>query len=222
MEYRIKRGDEEFGPYNLADLQRYVLSGHVAATDVAQSEGMTDWVSVQQVLGDIPIPAMAGVGTLPGFAIEAEIPRELVPLPPNLHWGWVLAIDVLTRSYFNIVWALIQANWARKLSGKNTPMVLIAMYPMGMISGAVAMVIGQAGGVSASPIALFGTLLIVAGLICMLAGVFSIRNAMENYYNSVENIGLSMGGGMTFFFGVIYIQYHINRIARWKKTGALS
>jgi hypothetical protein len=45
---------------------------------------------------------------------------------------------------------------------------------------------------------------------------------MEEYYNTVENIGLSLSGGMTFFFNVIYFQYHINRIARWKKTGVLS
>ena len=38
----------------------------------------------------------------------------------------------------------------------------------------------------------------------------------------VEDIGLSLSGAMIFFFNVIYIQYHINRIARWKKTGVLS
>lgn len=27
--------------------------------------------------------------------------------------------------------------------------------------------------------------------------------------------------GMTFFFSAVYLQYHINRIARWKKTGEL-
>jgi len=26
---------------------------------------------------------------------------------------------------------------------------------------------------------------------------------------------------MTFFFSTVYIQYHINSIARWKKTGIL-
>jgi hypothetical protein len=45
---------------------------------------------------------------------------------------------------------------------------------------------------------------------------------MEEYYNSTENIGLSLSGVMTFFFSAVYLQYHINRIARWKKTGELS
>jgi hypothetical protein len=55
-----------------------------------------------------------------------------------------------------------------------------------------------------------------------VVGNFKIRDAMEEYYNTVEDISLSMSGVMIFFFGVIYIQYHINRIARWKKTGVLS
>jgi hypothetical protein len=45
---------------------------------------------------------------------------------------------------------------------------------------------------------------------------------MEEYYNSRENIALTLSGVMTFFFSSIYLQYHVNRIARWKKTGILS
>ena len=34
MEYFVKRGDQRFGPYSLADLQQYVLSGNVTLEDV--------------------------------------------------------------------------------------------------------------------------------------------------------------------------------------------
>ncbi len=44
---------------------------------------------------------------------------------------------------------------------------------------------------------------------------------MEEYYNSTENNYLQMSGVMTFFFSTVYIQYQINSIARWKKTGSL-
>jgi hypothetical protein len=44
---------------------------------------------------------------------------------------------------------------------------------------------------------------------------------MEEYYNSTENIGLQLSGAMTFFFSTVNLQHHINRIARWKKTGVL-
>jgi hypothetical protein len=207
MEYFVKRGDQRFGPYSLSDLQQYVQSGHVTLEDWTQSEGMADWVPVSNVLGNIPATAMAGGGTAVALAPETR----LVELPPNLHWSIVLILGLITRQLFNLVWALLQGNWARKLSGDNKPLVLVAMYPAAMVAGSLTIILFQ--------IRLLGSLLIIAGAIIYLVGMFSIKAAMEEYYNSTENIGLQMSGAMTFFFSTVYIQYQINSIARWKKTG---
>jgi hypothetical protein len=226
MNYRVKRGDQEFGPYNLADLQRYLQTGYVLAGDLAQSEGMSEWIPVSQVLGDIPIPLTPQPGAYAGTIPDAALARQIVPLPPNLPWpvllltylGEVKPFQFLT--IFAVAWSIVQANWARKLSGNNTALVLMFMYPAGLISGVVAAGIG---GVTKAPaIVGLGFLLIIGGCICLIVGNFKIRDAMEQYYNTVENIGLSLSGVMIFFFGLIYIQYHINRIARGKKTGELS
>ena len=210
MEYFVKRGEQSFGPYSLSDLQRYVQSGNILTDDLTQSEGMTEWVPVSQVLGNIPSPAPEGA-----FGAVAIPEPQLVPLPPNLHWSIVLILVVVTRQLFNLIWALVQASWATKLAGDNKPLVLVAMYPAGIVAGVLT-------------IALFrqapwlGGLFIIAGAIMLVVGVFSIKHAMEDYYNSREMIGLSLSGVMTFFFGTVYLQYHINRIAKWKKTGVLS
>jgi hypothetical protein len=208
MDYFVRRGDQRFGPYNLSDLQKYVQSGNVAVEDLAQSEGMTEWVPVSQVLGNIPAMVTGG-----GVAVFADAEPQLVPLPPNLHWSIVLILGVLTRQLFNLIWALVQANWARKLSGDNKPMVLVAMYPAGMIAGILTTALYRNAGL--------GGLFIIAGAIVYLFGVFSIKAAMEEYYNSTEKVGLQLSGVMTFFFSTVYIQYHINSLARWKKTGVL-
>lgn len=209
MDYFVKRGEQRFGPYSLSDLQQYVQSGNILLDDLAQSEGMADWVPVSQVLGNIPAPAIGGVNTV---AVAAE--PELVPLPPNWHWSIILILGILTRQIFNMIWALVQANWARKLSGDNKPMVLVAMYPAGMIAGLVTMAMSRG-------LAPLGSLFIIGGAIIYLVGMFSIKAAMEEYYTSTENIGLQLSGVMTFFFSTVYLQYHINSIARWKKTGVL-
>jgi hypothetical protein len=176
---------------------------------MVRSEGMNESVPVSQVLGTIPVASIAPPG-----AIEVPITARLVDLPPNLHWGLLLLLEVVTRNLFNLIWALIQANWARKLINDNKPMVLVAMYPAGIIAGIFAMM-----NKSTRPL---GGLFIIAGVIVYLVGIFSIKAAMEEYFNSTENIGLTLSGVMTFFFSTVYIQYHINRIARWKKTGVLS
>ena len=214
MEYFVRRGEQRFGPYSLSDLQKYVQSGNLVASDLAQSEGMADWVPLSQVLGNIPAVTM-GSGEV-AAAVAAQ--PQLVELPPNLHWSIVLILGLITRQLFNLIWALVQANWARKLIGDNKPMVLVAMYPAGMVAGVVMIALfkGQGSGMAA-----LGTVFILGGAIVYLFGVFSIKAAMEEYYNSTENIGLQMSGVMTFFFSTVYLQYHINSIARWKKTGVL-
>ena len=71
MDYFVKRGEERFGPYSLSDLQKYVQSGNVVVEDLTQSEGMTEWVPVSQVLGNIP--AMPAAGTFSTMAAEPQL-----------------------------------------------------------------------------------------------------------------------------------------------------
>lgn len=211
MEYFVKRGDQRFGPYALSDLQKYVQSGNVLTEDLAQSDGMTDWVPVSQVLGNIPAPLTAA-GGLP---ITPVVETPTVPLPPNLHWSIVLLLGIFTLQIFNMIWALVQANWARRLSNDNKALVLVAMYPAGLFAIIFGAALYPAG------IRPFAALLRLVIAIVYIIGMFSIRSAMEEYYNSTENIGLQMSGVMVFFFSTVYIQYWINSIARWKRTGVL-
>src|SRR5947199_212205 len=113
MEYFVRRGEQQFGPYTLAEMQEYAQAGRILPTDEAKSEGLTDWVPVSQILGNIPAPVAAPV------AVAAPI--EVVPLPPNLHWAILLVILLVGRMlsllflFFNWAWSLVLANWARRL-----------------------------------------------------------------------------------------------------------
>ncbi len=51
MLYHVTRNGQNYGPYTLEDLQRYVASGNVLPTDLAKSDEMAEWVPVSQVLG---------------------------------------------------------------------------------------------------------------------------------------------------------------------------
>ena len=207
MNYFVKQGDEKRGPYTLAELHEQVQSGKVAPTDLAQSEGMTDWAQVSVVLGNIPIPAATPLTPAPAP------PVQTVSLPLNMHWAILLILQFITRNLFNFAWALYLANWARKLDGESKPLVMIAMYPAGFIAAVIAFAAGRPA---------IGGFLIIAGVITYIIGIFGIKSTMETYYNSVEKYGLTLSGGMTFFFSTVYFQYHINQIAKWKKAVALT
>lgn len=205
MNYFVKQGEQTLGPYTLAELHQQVQSGKISSTDLAQSEGMADWVEVSLVLGNIPIPVAIHAAPAP------PAPAPTVPLPLNMHWVVLLILQTITRNVFNFAWALYLANWSRKLDGENKPLILIAMYPAGMIAGFIAIA-------GARPV--IGGILIIAGLVSYIVGIFSVKSTMETYYNSVERYGLTLSGGMTFFFSTVYFQYHINQIAKWKKAVA--
>lgn len=245
MKYYIQRGINEYGPYNLADLQRYVASGNILLTDLTRSEGMTDWVPVSQVIGNIPIPvpapaapapeaqAYAGApaagtqyGAVPGYAGTASPAASAGPVPQDLHWALVLLIGAFC-GVFTIVWVLIEASFVRKLRPDNKGMLFIILGMVVQILSLVALVatVGAAAargtqGFEPTAVVLF-YLLLLGGGVLQLVGFFQMRAGLLEYYNTVEPINLRLSGVMTFFFAIYYFQHHFSRIARWKKTGYL-
>jgi len=219
MQYFVRRGEQQFGPYSLSEMQEYAQAGRILPGDLTKSEGMTDWVPVSQILGNIPAPVVAPVSV-------AAPAVEPVPLPPNLHWALLLLI-FFVGNFLSLIgtviywtWSIVMGNWARKLSGNNTALIFATIWPLGALCGGFAIGLGK--GSNNAAFEGIGAILIFSAIVLAYVAVFKIRAVMEEYYNSKENIGLSLSGSMTFFFSYIYLQYHVNRIARWKKTGVLS
>ena len=227
MKYYIQRGINEYGPYTLADLQRYVAQGNILLGDLTRSEGMTDWIPVAQVIGNIPIPvpSTGGQGVGGNFAgssaygAGAAPAMAAGPIPPDFHWALVLLITVLTCGIFNSVWIIVEAAWIRKIKPESKGLLLVVLgiasiYGIQLVTGFIAAI----NNTEPNPLA---GLLVLAGAIVLLIGTFAMRSDLEDYYNSVEPINLRLSGVMTFFFSVFYFQYHFSRIAKWKKTGIL-
>src|SRR5215475_12325184 len=112
MKYFIQRQLNEYGPYTLADLQRYIAQGSILLTDLTRSEGMTDWVPVSQVIGNIPIPVAAPpmppggatYGTAAGYGAAPAMPMAMSPTPPDFHWALVLLIGIFSCGLFLSAW----------------------------------------------------------------------------------------------------------------------
>jgi hypothetical protein len=225
MNYFIKRELNEYGPYSLADLQKYVASGNVLLTDLCRSEGLTDWVPVSQVIGNIPVPAAApqpAAGTVyggqPNYAAPTVSPY---PNPPSLHWGICLLLSIITCGIFSLVWIMVQAVWVKKVQ-PNTK----AVTYFGIVVGlwALSFVLSLSRGFSAaatghpdSTLQSIQGLITLAYVIFWIVGAFAMRESIEEHFNSAEPIGLSLSGVMTFFFNVWYFQYHFTRINEMKQ-----
>jgi hypothetical protein len=246
MNYYIQRQLPEYGPYTLADLQRYVAQGNILLTDLTRNEGTTEWVPVSQVIGNIPaappVPAAlpaggtvyAGNAAPAGTAhpVAAVQPLPGGPMPPDLHWGLVLLIGFLC-GIFQWVWLFIEVGFVKKISPASNFLAFliagIAIQIGSLILYFIAiLVFAAAAGNSNNPpvgpllvvvFLFFGALLV--GAVLFIVGIFKMRDAIQEYYNTVEPINLRLSGVMTFFFNVFYFQYHFSRIAVWKRTGYL-
>jgi hypothetical protein len=92
------------------------------------------------------------------------------------------------------------------------------LYGIG-VPGIVLGYIVQLGGGSDQSVRGLGSLIVLAAAVVLIIGHFSLRNSLEDYYNSVEPLNLQLSGVMTFFFNTIYFQYHLNWIRQYKMTG---
>jgi hypothetical protein len=207
MSYFITRGGQQYGPYTVADLQRYVGSGEIVLNDLARREGTSETVPVSQIIGNIPAQQVQ--------------PFAAYPDPPNLHWGLVLLFSLLSCGLFSVAWNLVQAAWMKKVAPQSTALYY---YVAGLcVLAAVAFASFETVYAHSSHAIAGGMNLVYA--ILLLIGRFSLRSSLEQHYNSVEPMGLSLGPVMTFFFGDIYFQYHFNDIMRRKyaaRLGSLS
>jgi hypothetical protein len=211
VNYFVARGGQQFGPYTEEIVRSYLAAGSLLVTDQIRAESSPAWTTIGQLF-QIP---MAAPPMMPPYAA----PQQGGIVPPNLHWFIVLILSI--TFIFIYIWALVQASYARKIDQSSNAMWAFLLW-IGLSVGSLVMNYQTILGNATQSASTLTPLLSLGGLVCYLVAVFSIRQSMVTYYNTVEPIQLQLSGVMTFFFGMLYLQYHMSRIARWKRTGVLS
>ncbi len=208
MNYFVKRGEQQYGPYSLAALQQYVTQGNISRQDLARSEAMADWVPVSTIIGNVSVAA-------PTFgASPAVIATQASKLPPKLHWAVVLALGIVTFGIFVVIWMFVLAGWVRKVRPQSKAMLFLLIY---VVSVFAAGFIGAASnGNPAAP------LLQVVGIVCYLVGLFMLRSDIEEAFSTFSPAGRGLSGIMTFFFGAIYFQYCLNEYREIAENNAVA
>jgi hypothetical protein len=153
------------------------------------------------------------------------------PDPPNLHWGLVLLLAVVTNGLFQLIWEFIQCAWLKKVQPDATALAkYITAYAMlfgglivAIIAGVLVATTSQTGNTPVAGI-LLGLLAAIGyfgGIIMIFVARFSERASLEQHFNGPEPVGLKLSGAMTFFFGSLYFQYHFNRINELKTAARM-
>jgi hypothetical protein len=230
MLYHVSRNGQNYGPYTLEDLQRYVASGNVLPTDLAKSDETHDWVPVSQIVGIVsgaPAAQPQSVPMAPGYPAYAPSSAAVYPDAPNLSWGLVLLFSLFTCGLFMLIWNLVVASWLKRVQPNSRA---IFYYAAGAVLAFLQIVFSMHAQVSIGqhqpgmswmwwhyahhPLT---GLLGLATWIVRLIARFTMRADLEQHFNGPEPVGLSLSGVMTFFFGGLYFQYHLNRINEVKR-----
>lgn len=137
--------------------------------------------------------------------------QRALPAPPRLHWGWVLALSVITFGIFASIWLLVQANWIRKMrQDKSTgfwlalanllwlPLVVVAAAGVGIVAAVTPSI------ATANMVSMLDPIVRMGSFVLYICAVYVMRSEMEQ-----EPIGIPLSGVMTFFFASFYFQYHL-------------
>jgi hypothetical protein len=222
MLYHVTRAGQNYGPYTLEDLKKYVASGNILPTDLAKSDEMPDWVPVSQVLGVAPGGPPAYQPPLaPAYTPVPVANAVIYPDPPNLHWALVLIIGIFTCGLFCTIWDFVQSAWMRRVNPRSNALFLyIAEFVVSFLGGAGRGVLIFRSAMHHTPHSFpaLGGVLFLVGITLLELARFDMRRSMEEHFNGPEPIGLSLSGVMTFFFGIYYFQYHFTRINELKSV----
>ena len=83
MNYWVARAGQKQGPLPLAEVQKMLAEGRLAATDLAWGEGMPAWAPVLQVLPPPPPPAAPAYPPTPNYAQPQLYPQPAYPPQPG-------------------------------------------------------------------------------------------------------------------------------------------
>jgi hypothetical protein len=213
MVVRISRGGQIFGPYGEADVRRYLATGNILATDLAQAEGAEEWVPVFEIFPE----SVLAPGLPPGYVSG---PPVLYPDPPDLPWWVVVILFFVTGSIFTVIWSAVQAAWLYRIDRTSKAIWWYLAWAIAFfvkLPNAYRMVYYNILGGEVAPPHGIPHLGLIGFALAIIAR-FVFRAELLEHFNVSEPIGLRLNGFWTFLFGSVYFQYHFNRINELKRA----
>ena len=131
-----------------------------------------------------------------------------------MNWALVLVLSIVTCGIFGLFWMFKQALYAKKLDPASQGVTFYTGWVACAVGAIVVSWLTNGSFVS--------TLVNLAGLALLILGAFNIRDTLQRHFTTNEPVGLSLHPVMTFFFTGLYFQYHLSRIANWRRTGVLA
>jgi len=159
----------------------------------------------------------------PSYA-PVQTPAIVVPSQMRLHWIVVLIITGIVNKFLgggigSAIWMLLQARWVRSVTGANKAYNLsiasIAVFAVACVTGfftgfssttATTSNASTAWSIMTIIFACVVILTLIVGCVLYIMAEFALRAELQ-----AAPFGIKLSGPMTFFFGPVYFQYHLQK-----------
>jgi hypothetical protein len=164
-----------------------------------------------------------GCGSAVNAAAPAPRPNVDGPAPPDMHWGLVLGLSIITLGLFWFFWSYKVAVFVRKVDPASKAvtqaLAMAAVFAVQIAIFLLLIVVAMWGNADLSEHAeaTWKVFNAVIGLINIFM-IFGMKKSLVWYYNLKEPIGLKLNDLMVLVFGVVYLQFNLSNIAAWKKS----
>lgn len=110
MQYHVGRNAQQLGVFSGDEIRAGLNKGSFYATDLAWSEGMSDWKRLDEVFGPLLKPVEHYSASVPALPTQASsqghVGIGLMPTPGTAIACLILGIISLVTCYFGIIFAI--------------------------------------------------------------------------------------------------------------------
>ena len=226
-QWYVTQGEQQFGPYNGAQLAQYAVEGNIAPDSLVWTEGMTEWLPAKQIQGLFPNAAIAQASPRTNIQASRTNPTAAFGTKTTTTFGAIPAMGVNDPYPNTGIKPASFATWLGLFVGGIT-LILIAILLFVKAGAAIANEAQAGGEVSTALLGGMGiaTLLIVVGALLNTISVIPMYMYLYRAWLCLQpggfartTPGVAIGYLFIPFFNLYWIfQAFLGLAKDWNKT----
>ncbi|WP_163832105.1 DUF4234 domain-containing protein [Spartinivicinus ruber] len=152
--------------------------------------------------------------SVPNANLEADLSKDngISQLPRFSAW-WVLLLTAFTFGIYAFIWLYKRTVIINKIQNRKIePWLINTAISLFIINNLLSFYTGYSGNTIDPALQIVSMIMSFTGGIFSLVWIFKVRNRLNYIGNATKGSRNWIGGILTFFFTVIYLQYKINQM----------
>jgi hypothetical protein len=119
----------------------------------------------------------------------------------------------MSYGVFILIWVIVEVRFVKRIDPRHKISEWFVPWLLFYVAGGMLLAVALNSDYTTPAFYALAILFCLLALLFYQIGFFRMRQSLERYYTTVEPIGLKLSAPMTFYFSLVYFQYHFHRIA---------